>query len=89
LHALELFVCRYPCASNVAEHTSDPSIVCKGDHVYVYINSRPIQTSKSDLKELVSLVKQRYRLGLEVEEGEFGHMQRNDSSVHDIEQMLN
>ncbi|KAI8583957.1 hypothetical protein K450DRAFT_204368 [Umbelopsis ramanniana AG] len=34
---------------------SDPIIVCKGDHVYIYINSRPIQASKSDLKELLSL----------------------------------
>ncbi|KAI9284195.1 hypothetical protein BC943DRAFT_86723 [Umbelopsis sp. AD052] len=39
---------------------SDSSIVCKGDHVYIYINSRPIQASKSDLKELLSLVRQKF-----------------------------
>ncbi|CAO3679707.1 unnamed protein product [Umbelopsis ramanniana] len=40
---------------------SDPIVVCKGDHVYIYINSRPIQASKSDLKELLTLVRQKFQ----------------------------
>ncbi|CAO3600192.1 unnamed protein product [Absidia cylindrospora] len=46
---------------------SDPSQIFKGEHVFIYVDKRPINYAKSDLKELVSMVRQRYKkvLGLE------------------------
>ncbi|ORZ09196.1 hypothetical protein BCR42DRAFT_423934 [Absidia repens] len=46
---------------------SDPSQIFKGERVFIYVDKRPINYAKSDLKELVSMVRQRYKkaLGLE------------------------
>lgn len=48
---------------------ADYATVCKGDHIYVYVNYRPIVASKSDLKEVVSLVKHKYHLSTNQKEG--------------------
>lgn len=42
---------------------SDPSITLKGgpDRIYIYVNDRPINYIKSELKELVHTIRMRYR----------------------------
>lgn len=39
----------------------DPSIVSKGDRIYVFVNKRPINYARSELKEMVSIVRKRYQ----------------------------
>ncbi|KAG1212169.1 hypothetical protein G6F68_004172 [Rhizopus microsporus] len=40
----------------------DPSVILKGnDHVFFYVNQRPIHYVKSELKELVTTIRTRYR----------------------------
>ncbi|KAI7883808.1 hypothetical protein K492DRAFT_235191 [Lichtheimia hyalospora FSU 10163] len=41
--------------------TSDSSIVNKGDRTYVFVNKRPINYARSELKEMVSIIKKRYQ----------------------------
>ncbi|CAO3644938.1 unnamed protein product [Cunninghamella blakesleeana] len=45
---------------------SDPNVIFKNDNVFVYVNQRPISYYKSNLKELIAMVRQRYKqvLGL-------------------------
>ncbi|CEP14772.1 hypothetical protein [Parasitella parasitica] len=44
------------------KRNSDPSVIYKGgDRVFVYVNQRPINYVKSELKELVTSVRNRYR----------------------------
>ncbi|KAI8328361.1 hypothetical protein BC941DRAFT_385530 [Chlamydoabsidia padenii] len=47
--------------------SSDPSHIFKGDRVFIYVDKRPINYAKSELKELVTMVRKRYKqtLGLE------------------------
>ncbi|MBM6386958.1 MAG: hypothetical protein JSY10_23645 [Paenibacillus sp.] len=41
---------------------SDPSIILKGpERIYFYVNQRPINYVKSELKEIVTLIRNRYR----------------------------
>lgn len=40
----------------------DPSVVYKGgDRVFIYVNQRPINYVKSEMKELVTTIRNRYR----------------------------
>ncbi|KAI8645587.1 hypothetical protein BD408DRAFT_382102 [Parasitella parasitica] len=46
----------------IPKRNSDPSVVYKGgDRVFIYVNQRPINYIKSDMKELVASVRNRYR----------------------------
>ncbi|KAL9537541.1 hypothetical protein MBANPS3_011687 [Mucor bainieri] len=46
----------------VPKRNSDPSIVYKGgDRVFIYVNQRPINYVKSELKELVACIRDKYR----------------------------
>ncbi|CAO3624899.1 unnamed protein product [Cunninghamella echinulata] len=40
---------------------SDPNLLFKNNNVFVYVNQRPINYFKSNLKELVAMVRQRYK----------------------------
>ncbi|KAI8883249.1 hypothetical protein K501DRAFT_249983 [Backusella circina FSU 941] len=40
---------------------SDPSLIYKGDHVFFFVNGRPINYAKSELKDVVVLMRQYYR----------------------------
>ncbi|ORZ01287.1 hypothetical protein BCR43DRAFT_486696, partial [Syncephalastrum racemosum] len=40
---------------------SDPSVVYRGDRLFIHVNRRPIQYTKSDLKDIVTLLRRRYR----------------------------
>ena len=42
----------------------DPDIVYRGERVHVYINRRPVNYSKCDIKELVSLARKRFNCGM-------------------------
>lgn len=55
----------------------DPSIIYRGDRVFIYVNQRPVNYIRSDLKDLVSLAKNRLReiLGL-ADDGQKSLMQR-------------
>lgn len=39
----------------------DPAVVYRGDRVFIYVNKRPINYARSDLKEMISLARNRLR----------------------------
>ncbi|KAK4509202.1 Ubiquitin conjugation factor E4 [Mucor velutinosus] len=46
----------------VPKQNSDPSVIYKGgDRVFIYVNQRPINYVKSELKELVTWIRDKYR----------------------------
>ncbi|KAI8093098.1 histidine kinase-like ATPase [Halteromyces radiatus] len=47
---------------------SDPSYIFKGDRVFIYVNKRPINYAKSDLKEMVAMVRRRYKRTLDLDD---------------------
>lgn len=50
---------------------SDPNVIFKNNNVFVYVNQRPINYFKSNLKELVAMVRQRYKQVLGLSSGNF------------------
>ncbi|CDH58863.1 pms1 protein homolog 1 [Lichtheimia corymbifera JMRC:FSU:9682] len=48
---------------------SDPSIVNKGDRIYVFVNKRPINYARSELKEMVSIIRKRYQQAAALSDG--------------------
>lgn len=48
----------------------DPSVILKGgERIFFYVNQRPIHYVKSELKELVATIRNRYRESLGISEG--------------------
>ncbi|KAI7866294.1 hypothetical protein BDF14DRAFT_874800 [Spinellus fusiger] len=47
--------CVLPLAS------AEPAVVYKGDKVFIYCNARPIKYAKSELKEVVNMIRKRYK----------------------------
>ncbi|KAI9468904.1 MAG: hypothetical protein EXX96DRAFT_589667 [Benjaminiella poitrasii] len=45
----------------IPKSNSDPSVVLKEDCVFVYANQRPINYTKSELKNVIALIRDRYR----------------------------
>ncbi|KAI7898388.1 DNA mismatch repair protein [Cokeromyces recurvatus] len=45
----------------IPKSNSDPSVILKEDRIFVYVNQRPINYVKSELKYAISMIRDRYR----------------------------
>ncbi|KAF1798077.1 hypothetical protein FB192DRAFT_1289074, partial [Mucor lusitanicus] len=80
----------------VPKRNSDPSVVYKGgDRVFIYVNQRPINYVKSELKDLVTCIKDKHReaIGLgeiNIEPNKTTIFFQNKQLIYDlVKQMLN
>ncbi|KAI8967090.1 hypothetical protein BDF20DRAFT_250617 [Mycotypha africana] len=48
---------------------SDPNVTLKQDLIFVYVNQRPIHHAQSELTDVISLIKTRYKQHLGLEKG--------------------
>lgn len=42
----------------------DPNVIYKDDRIFAYVNQRPISYVQSELKDVIALIKNRYRQAL-------------------------